>query len=96
MIENVKIHNYRALRGVNVSLAPLTVLIGPNNSGKTSFLQAIADAATLLGTFAAAGLLVPSFEVVGAASAVLIGTGLGASVRAVTLFAELKRAGGVQ
>ena len=41
MIENVEIHNFRALRDVKVSLARLTVLIGPNNSGKTSFLQAI-------------------------------------------------------
>ena len=47
MIENVKIHNYRGLRSVNVSLAPLTVLIGPNNSGKTSFLCAIEHAGTL-------------------------------------------------
>ncbi len=41
MIDNVEIHNYRGLRHVHVALAPLTVLIGPNNSGKTSFLQAI-------------------------------------------------------
>ena len=41
MIDNVEIHNYRGLRHVHVALAPLTVLIGPNNSGKTSFLNAI-------------------------------------------------------
>lgn len=41
MIENVEIHNFRGLRNVKVSLARLTVLIGPNNSGKTSFLRAI-------------------------------------------------------
>ena len=46
MIENVEIHNYRGLRRVNVSLAQLTVLIGPNNSGKTSFLHAINQAGT--------------------------------------------------
>ena len=46
MIENVEIHNYRGLRNVRVSLAQLTVLIGPNNSGKTSFLQAIYEAGT--------------------------------------------------
>lgn len=41
MINEVKIHNYRGLRNIDVQLARLTVLIGPNNSGKTSFLQAI-------------------------------------------------------
>ena len=46
VIENVEIHNYRGLRHVKVSLAPLTVLIGPNNSGKTSFLRAIEHAGT--------------------------------------------------
>lgn len=47
MIEQVEIHNYRGLRHVKVSLAPLTVLIGPNNSGKTSFLRAIEHAGTV-------------------------------------------------
>jgi len=41
VIDNVEIHNFRGLRNVHVALARLTVLIGPNNSGKTSFLQAI-------------------------------------------------------
>ena len=41
MIDTVKIHNFRGLRNIDVHLARLTVLIGPNNSGKTSFLQAI-------------------------------------------------------
>jgi len=41
VIENVEIHNFRALRNVKVSLTRLTVLIGPNNSGKTSFLRAL-------------------------------------------------------
>lgn len=41
VIDNVEIHNFRGLRHVHVALAPLTVLIGPNNSGKTSFLRAI-------------------------------------------------------
>lgn len=41
MIESVEINNYRGLRDIKVRLSPLTVLIGPNNSGKTSFLRAI-------------------------------------------------------
>lgn len=48
MISNIRIHNYRGLRNISVSVAPLTVLIGPNNSGKTSFLRAIERAAQVV------------------------------------------------
>lgn len=41
MISKVKIRDFRALRGIDVHLRPLTVLLGPNDSGKTSFLEAI-------------------------------------------------------
>lgn len=41
MIEQVTIRNFRALKDVSVELRPLTVLVGPNDSGKSSFLQAI-------------------------------------------------------
>jgi predicted ATPase len=41
VIQMVKISNFRGLKDVNVRLRPLTVLIGPNDSGKTSFLEAI-------------------------------------------------------
>ena len=41
MISRVQIANFRALKRVDVSLKPLTVLIGPNDSGKSSFLDAI-------------------------------------------------------
>ncbi len=40
MISRVQIANFRALKRVDVSLKPLTVLIGPNDSGKSSFLDA--------------------------------------------------------
>lgn len=53
-----------------------------------------ADAVTLLGTFASAAILIPGWDVVGAASAAAIGTGLGASVRGFTLWLEMRRAGG--
>lgn len=41
MITRVDIHNYRCLRQVTVDLAPLTVMVGPNSSGKSSFLDAL-------------------------------------------------------
>ena len=41
MIERVQIRLFRALMDVEVRLKPLTVLVGPNDSGKTSFLEAI-------------------------------------------------------
>jgi predicted ATPase len=42
MIERVRIQNYKALRDVTLDLTPLHVLIGPNDSGKTSLLEAVA------------------------------------------------------
>ena len=41
MIEFVKISNFRSLKKVYVRMRPLTVLVGPNDSGKTSFMEAI-------------------------------------------------------
>jgi predicted ATPase len=41
LIQQVKISNFRALKDVAVQLRPLTVLVGPNDSGKTSFLEAL-------------------------------------------------------
>jgi len=40
-ITDVRVRNYRCLRSVDIELNPLTVLIGENNSGKTSFLNAL-------------------------------------------------------
>jgi predicted ATPase len=42
MIKQLQIQNYKALRDVTLQLTPLHVLIGPNDSGKTSILEAIA------------------------------------------------------
>lgn len=42
MIEKVRIQNYKALRDVTLELTPIHVLIGPNDSGKTSILEAVA------------------------------------------------------
>ena len=41
MIEHFVVENFRGLKTVTVPLKPLTVLIGPNNTGKSSFLDAI-------------------------------------------------------
>jgi len=43
-IKGVKIKNFRSHKETKVSLEPLTLLVGSNNSGKTSFLKAIAIA----------------------------------------------------
>lgn len=40
-IKEIRIRHFRCLRSVDVELDPLTVLIGQNNSGKTSFLNAL-------------------------------------------------------
>src|SRR5216684_8809436 len=41
VVKEVRVQNYRCLRSVDVELDRLTVLIGQNNSGKTSFLNAL-------------------------------------------------------
>ena len=41
IITSVRIRNFRCLREVEVLLTPITLLIGENNSGKTSFLDAV-------------------------------------------------------
>jgi Predicted ATP-dependent endonuclease of the OLD family len=40
-VVEVRVRNFRSLRSVDLTLVRLTVLIGPNNSGKTSFLEAL-------------------------------------------------------
>lgn len=41
MLSRVRINEFRCLREIDVPLKPLTVLIGPNNTGKSAFLAAI-------------------------------------------------------
>jgi predicted ATPase len=41
MIEKAVFRNYRALRDVDVTFAPLTAFVGPNASGKSSLLRAL-------------------------------------------------------
>ncbi|MBU2860053.1 AAA family ATPase [Acidithiobacillus ferrooxidans] len=43
-ITDVRVSNFRALKNVDVPLEDLTILIGANNAGKTSFLDALYSA----------------------------------------------------
>ncbi len=40
-ISSIRVRNFRCLREIEVVLTPMTVLIGGNNAGKTSFLDAV-------------------------------------------------------
>src|SRR5580692_3282660 len=57
MLERIHIQNYKCLRDVEVELGDFTILIGPNDSGKSSFLDVIKTLGTIVqqgyhGTFA--------------------------------------------
>lgn len=41
LVDKIRVHNFRSLWDVEVSLAPVTLLVGMNNAGKTSFLKAL-------------------------------------------------------
>ena len=41
MIQKVHIQNFRCLRDVELTLEPLTVLVGPNSSGKTTLMEGL-------------------------------------------------------
>ena len=42
MIKNIKIGNFKCIRDLEIELAPLTIFVGPNASGKSSILEAMA------------------------------------------------------
>lgn len=42
MITNIRIINFRQIKDESIDLDPISVVVGPNNGGKTTFLQAIA------------------------------------------------------
>lgn len=41
LVTKIKIQNFKAIRNLSLDLKPLTVIVGPNGSGKTSVLEAI-------------------------------------------------------
>ena len=41
LIDKIRIKNFRALRNIEVTLKPITLLVGANNAGKTTFLKAL-------------------------------------------------------
>jgi AAA15 family ATPase/GTPase len=41
MLSKIKFRNFKALRDVEIPLNRLTVLVGPNASGKTSVLEGV-------------------------------------------------------
>ena len=41
LLHKVHIENFRSIKQLELELAPLTILVGPNNSGKTNILRAI-------------------------------------------------------
>ena len=42
MLKKIRVRNFKAIADCTLDLSPLHLLIGPNDSGKTSFLEAIA------------------------------------------------------
>lgn len=41
MIKNLKLKNFKGIKEGALDFAPITILIGPNNSGKTTILEAL-------------------------------------------------------
>jgi len=63
VIASVAFRNFKALRNTSLALAPFNLVVGPNGSGKTSFIQAVLllrSLAKLPATVSA--LTVPPFE----------------------------------
>ena len=56
LISAVNINNFKRIKQVEMTLAPLTVLIGGNNSGKSSLLQGVHLAITTLQSARSAGV----------------------------------------
>jgi len=42
LLRNVHLENFKSIKSLDLPIAPITILIGPNNSGKSSVLQALA------------------------------------------------------
>ena len=49
-ISRVRLKNYKSIAECDVRLGPLTILIGPNGTGKSNFLDALALLARAVAT----------------------------------------------
>ena len=52
-LESVRIKNFKSVRDQEINLAPLTVLVGKNSSGKSTVLQSILFLGQMLPTHCA-------------------------------------------
>ena len=41
MLNKISLKNFKAFKEVEIELKPITILVGPNNSGKSSLIQSI-------------------------------------------------------
>lgn len=41
LIDKIRVKNFRALKSIEINLKPITILVGANNSGKTTLLRAL-------------------------------------------------------
>lgn len=41
MIKQMKLHNFKAFEDLDIEFKPITLLLGPNNSGKSSIIAAL-------------------------------------------------------
>ncbi|MBK8361353.1 MAG: AAA family ATPase [Comamonadaceae bacterium] len=41
MLKNIKAENYKSFQDLDVEFAPITLFVGPNNSGKSSAISLI-------------------------------------------------------
>ncbi|RLF99594.1 MAG: hypothetical protein DRN49_04150 [Thaumarchaeota archaeon] len=41
MIKKLRLENFKGIKSGEIELAPLTILLGANNSGKTTILEAL-------------------------------------------------------
>jgi energy-coupling factor transporter ATP-binding protein EcfA2 len=48
MIDKLVVRNFKVLREIDLTLRPLTVIVGPNSSGKTTILQVLEGVTNLL------------------------------------------------
>ena len=51
LLTSLTLHNFRAFRDESISFGPLTVLVGPNNAGKSSIVSAITILSQTMGSF---------------------------------------------